>query len=328
MSLSEFDLIRRFFAAVGATRDDVLLGVGDDCALVQVPEGEQLAVTVDTLVEGVHFLPGCDPESLGHKALAVNLSDLAAMGARPAWATLALTLPAADPEWLSGFSSGLGSLARRFAVQLIGGDTTSGPLGITVQVQGFVPAGEALRRDAAAAGDLIAVTGTLGDAGLALRQRQAGLPPGRLDRRLDRPTPRVEAGLALRGIARAAIDVSDGLLADLGHICRASGVGASLELSALPLSPQVQAQVKASGDWTLPLSSGDDYELCVTIPASHWKRAVEETAAAGVELTRIGVIETETGIRCRNGKGVMVEAGNAGYQHFAASPDEPGDRDA
>ena len=209
MAVSEFDVIQRYFQPSRPTRADVHLGIGDDCALLSVPAGQQLAVSIDTLVENVHFLAGCDPEALGHKSLAVNLSDLAAMGAEPAWATLALTLPRVDEMWLSAFAKGFFSLAGRYGVALVGGDTTQGPLSITVQVHGFVAPDRALRRDGAKFGDLIAVTGSLGDAGLALltdyhRHDESEY----LKARLERPTPRVDAGLALAGVASAACTAS------------------------------------------------------------------------------------------------------------------------
>ncbi len=251
MALSEFELIRSYFSHTGCHRDDVVLGVGDDCALLQPPSGMQLAVSIDTLVEGVHFFPNTDPESLGHKTLAVNLSDLAAMGAQPAWVTLALTLPRSDPSWLEGFSRGFAALAKRYGVQLIGGDTTSGPLNISVQVHGFVEPAKALRRDAAQPGDLIYVTGTLGDAGLALLQARGDTVVGGgfegVMHCLERPEPRVDAGLAVTGTATGGIDISDGLLSDLGHICRASGVGARLQLTQIPLSAAVAAYIEAGG---------------------------------------------------------------------------------
>ena len=318
MAVSEFDLIQRYFSAIGGPREDVVLDIGDDCALLQVPEGRQLAVTVDSLVEGVHFPAGCDPEALGHKALAVNLSDLAAMGAEPAWATLALTLPEADGDWLAAFSRGLAALARRTGIRLVGGDTTRGPLSVTIQVQGLVRSGQALRRDGARPGDLVAVTGTLGDAGLALRQQQAGQSRNPLWQRLERPEPQLAAGRALVGIASAAIDVSDGLVADLGHVCRASGVGADLELARLPLSPALRQWVQDRGDWSLPLSAGDDYELCVTVPPAAWRSAVQRVADAGARLTRIGSIGTGAGVRCRTEDGRPLTLPTTGYRHFDA----------
>ena len=269
MTLSEFDLIQRFFSDCGTARGDVLVGVGDDAALLRVPAGMDLAVTLDAMVEGVHFLPDTDPTSLGHKVLAVNLSDLAAMGADPAWITLSLTLPASDPSWLASFSDGFCALARRAGVRLVGGDTTRGPLTISVAAKGLVPAGRALHRAGARGGDLIFVTGSLGDAGLGLRTRLDGVDvedPDYLLHRLERPEPRLAVGRALRGLATAAIDISDGLAADLGHVMSASGVGAIVELGRLPCSKSVAAFLTRTGDWSLPLSSGDDYELCFTVP--------------------------------------------------------------
>lgn len=321
MGISEFDLIRDYFAALTPGRDDVPLGVGDDCALLAVPAGQQLAVSMDTLVEGRHFSPGDDPEALGHKCLAVNLSDLAAMGAEPAWVTLALTLPEANPDWLAAFARGFGTLARAHGLQLVGGDTTRGPLSITVQVHGFVPPGRALRRDGAAVGDLIYVTGTLGDAGLALRAAQ-GQPVAPdalafLRDRLHRPTPRVAAGLALRGLASAAIDLSDGLASDLGHICERSGLGASLQIDRLPLSPGVAAYLAETADWALPLSAGDDYELCITVPAE--RRAELEALAAtwSCGLHWIGVMEQRPGLRVVLPDGRETDEIPTGYDHFA-----------
>ncbi len=259
MALSEFKLIQRFFANSGTHRADVRVGVGDDCAVLHLPAGKELVVSMDTLVEGVHFFKNADPESLGHKSLAVNLSDLAAMGAEPAWATLALTLPSVDEGWLEAFCRGFSSLAATHNVQLIGGDTTQGPLNITIQAHGFVDPGAALRRDGAQLGDLIYVTGTLGDAGLALQATERTRLPLSIQSRLDRPTPRLTEGQALVGLASAAIDISDGLISDLGHICDASGVGATLYVKDLPCSQAVRDYIKVSDDWALPLSTGDDY---------------------------------------------------------------------
>ena len=320
MPLSEFELIQRFFSPTGCCREDVLLGVGDDCALLQIPSGENLAVSIDTLVEGVHFHPDVDPELLGHKALAVNLSDLAAMGAVPAWATLALTLPRSDSAWLASFMRGFFTLADRHQVQLVGGDTTRGPLTISVQVHGFVPPGKALTRHTARAGDRIGVTGTLGDAGLALQQMAAVKPTSRyLRERLERPLPRLETGLALRGLANAAIDISDGLLADLGHICRRSGVGARLELQRLPLSVEVAEHVKKSGEWSLPLTAGDDYELCFSVPPARCQQAEAALGSLDGGLTWIGLIEQEPGVRCFGQDGCRIETGTGGYQHFQSA---------
>jgi thiamine-monophosphate kinase len=320
--LSEFDLIRTHFAHLGSRRTDVTLGVGDDCALLRVPPDQDLAVSIDTLVAGVHFLPDCDPEALGHKSLAVGLSDLAAMGAEPAWATLALTLPPdlprSRPNWVVGFCRGFDELARAHGVALVGGDTTSGPLSISIQVHGLVPRGLALRRSGARPGDLVCVSGTLGDAALALRRSLAGVPSSTALRgRLDRPIPRVGLGLALRGLATAAIDCSDGLAADLGHILNASEVGAELDLARLPLSAEVAVAVGEGGDWSLPLSGGDDYELCFTLKPQCEHTLGGIAAGCGVALTIIGRIVAEPGLRCRLPDGSDFALGRTGYDHFA-----------
>lgn len=316
--MSEFDLIRRFLSDVGTPRDDVELGVGDDCALLRVPSGRELAVGIDTLVAGVHFLPDCDPAALGWKALAVNLSDLAAVGAEPAWATLALTLPEPDEAWLAAFAGGFGELAAAEGVQLVGGDLTRGPLTITVQAHGFVPVDHVLRRVGARPGDLICVSGALGDAGLALRHLARGEPlDDYLRRRLERPAPRVALGEVLRGLATAAIDLSDGLVSDLGHILSASGCGARLELARLPLADQVAAAVAADDDWGLPLAAGDDYELCFTLPREAAGQLPVLAAAAGCPLTPIGEIQAGRGLRCLRADGSTWTPSGGGYDHFA-----------
>ncbi len=314
MAYSEFNLIDEFFADLGVGRDDVILGIGDDCALLDVAEGRLLAVSMDTLVRGVHFFADVDPESLGHKALAVGLSDLAAMGATPAWATLALTLPGIDRPWLRRFATGFGRLAARFGVQLVGGDTTRGPMSISVQVHGLVASDGALRRGGAGVGDDIYVSGTLGDAGLVVRARQGDWPgdAAMLNDRLDRPEPRLALGQALSGIATAAIDISDGLSSDLGHILRASGVGAAIDLSAIPRS----STVAAVGDWALPLASGDDYELCFSVPPAHAEALMKRLDRVDVEVTRIGVIEPTPGIRWRLANGDLLDVGK-GWEHFS-----------
>lgn len=321
MPLSEFSLIRTFFSRCGTERADVSLGVGDDGALLSVPPGQVLVATLDTLVSGVHFLPNVDPEALGHKALAVNLSDLAAMGAEPAWASLGLTLPAADPDWLSGFSRGLCDLARRFGVQLVGGDTTHGPLCLSLQLQGFVPAGAALLRSGARAGDRLFVTGTLGDAGLALRTLLRGEEPAtELRARLERPEPRLAVGLGLRGIASAAIDLSDGLVADLGHLLTASGVAAEVLLGELPRSPAVAAQ----GDWDLVIGSGDDYELCFSVPPDRLAALHRRAADWDVPIREIGRVVTGQGLRWIGPDGQPWRPGVAGYEHFGGNGEPDG----
>lgn len=323
MPASEFSLIDRFFAGRGVRRADVALGIGDDGALLQAPGGQQLVVTMDTLVEGVHFLSSVPPEALGHKALAVNLSDLAAMGATPAWATLALILPEPDEAWLERFCQGLFGLAERHGVQLVGGDTTHGPVTvITLQAHGFVPGGSALRRDGARPGDGIYVTGTPGDAGLALAalfdQAVVAAPHAEAARRrLEWPEPRIAQGLALRGVASAAIDVSDGLAQDLGHILDRSGTGAVLEVDELPLSPALRASLPPDAALTLALASGDDYELCFTVGPERVPALDRAAAAWGVRCTRVGFITAEPGLRLLRADGSPFPLERTGYDHFA-----------
>ncbi len=320
MSATEFEIICRYFARQSLQRDDVLAGIGDDAALLQVPTGSELAVCIDTLVAAVHFPAATPAAAIGHKALAVNLSDLAAMGATPAWVTLSLTLPDSDPAWLADFSQAFFQLADRFGVQLVGGDTTRGPLSITVQAHGFVPAGRALRRHGAQPGDRIYVTGTLGDAGLALQLRAQADPA--LRQQLDYPEPRVAAGQLLGAYASAAIDVSDGLLADLGHLLAASGQGASINVDALPRSAVFTATMQQPGFrqsglfYELPLSAGDDYELCFTVPAQSCAEMELALSKQSIVCTAIGVIEAHPGIRCHNANGDRYQAVNDGYQHF------------
>lgn len=313
--MGEFDLIARHFSVLAQPQRGVALGIGDDAALLSAPEaGEQWAVSTDTLVEGVHFAPGAAAEALGHKALAVNLSDLAAMGARPFVALLALTLPEAAEGWLRDFSRGFGALLRQHGLSLVGGDTTRGPLSITVTVIGRVPAGFALRRANAQVGDIVAVTGTLGDAALALRLGPGA--PSALARRLHRPEPRVDAGLVLRSLAHAAIDLSDGLLADLGHVCEASGVGASLRADLIPASADFLA-VSPADALALQVAGGDDYELCVCLPPESVSEAITALAETGVTLTVIGRCTRETGVRLLQADGSAADlAGQTGYRHF------------
>ena len=317
----EFDLIRDFFRDATAQRDDVVLGIGDDCALLEVPVGKQLAVSMDTLVVGRHFVADVDPELLGHKALAVNLSDLAAMGATPAWVTLSVTLPDADAEWVKRFMAGFTALAKRYQLTLIGGDTTRGPLAITVQVHGFVDQEKSLRRDAAKIGDLIYVTGQLGDAGLALMAQQGlYVKQGSLasfKQRLDRPEPRIELGRAATTHSRCAIDLSDGLGSDLGHICEESNVGALIYLDKLPMSDAVAEYVAESGDWSLPLSAGDDYELCMTVPAQHQAAFEAAMQQQEVPVTWIGMIEQGEQVRAMSPNGDVDAYVARGYDHFA-----------
>ena len=315
----EFGLIDRIRARARA-RDDVALGIGDDAALLVVPAGHQLVVTSDTLVAGVHFPEDTAPADIGWKALAVNLSDLAAMAATPAWCTLALTLPAPDADWLDAFLDGWDELAGEHALALVGGDTTRGPLAITVTAHGLVPTGQALRRDGARAGDDVWVTGTLGDAAAALAQwRARGLQSAKLRHRLDRPTPRVAAGLALRGLASAGIDVSDGLLADLGHVLAASGgLGAALDLGRLPTSRTLAEHVQdESRRWALQLAGGDDYELCFTAAPGDAFAIEQALAAAGVSAMAIGRVTATPGNVLTTPDGGAWVPPSAGFDHFA-----------
>jgi len=310
--MHEFDLIARIRARA-ALRGDVVLGIGDDCALLAPPPGMQLAVTMDTLNAGVHFPPETAPADIGWKALAVSLSDLAAMGADPAWCTLSLSLPEASEDFIDGFSDGFLSLAQQHDVALIGGDTTRGPLSISVTAHGLIEPDSALRRAGAQVGDAIWVSGTLGGAAGALRQwQQGGVMPPTLRDRLDRPTPRVALGRALRGVASSCIDISDGLLADLSHICRASGVAAQLDAQALPSSEALRQAFDTATRLALQASGGDDYELCFTAPAAQRDVLHALSQALNLPLTHIGDIVTGAGVCC---EGVDVAA--AGYQHFA-----------
>ncbi len=317
----EFALIRRYFSHLTPSRSDVLLGIGDDAALTRPPAGCVLATSVDTLVAGVHFLETVSPEALGHKALAVNLSDLAAMGADPAWVTLALTLPEIDNRWLQGFARGFSQLALAYGVQLIGGDTTRGPLSLTIQVQGFLPDGRGIRRDGARVGDDIYVTGTLGDAALALHRLKHDLTeePGieALLLRLERPHPRVAVGLAVRDMAHSAIDLSDGLAADLGHILESSGVGARVELSRLPCSAPVAEFIRARDDWSLAVAGGDDYELCLTLPEACRPEMAGLSHSLGLPITRIGRIEDTPGLRWYDETGRLWKPDRSGFDHFS-----------
>jgi thiamine-monophosphate kinase len=318
----EFSLIERIRARTEQLRDDVKLGIGDDAALLSVPAGQELAVAIDTLVEGVHFPLGTVPADIGWKALAVNLSDLAAMGASPAWALLALTLPEADVELIDGLADGFAQLARPHRLALVGGDTTRGPLTISVAVHGFVPAGLALRRDGARVGDAVLVTGTLGDAaaGLAcLSSRAADSPAAAREyllARLNRPEPRLSAGMALRGKASACIDISDGLLADLGHLCRASGVGAEIDAALLPRSSAMLGVFDEVAARDFALSGGDDYELCFTVPTQLVGDVQADLARLGCGCTRIGFIVAGSAVQVRDIDGSSMAFARQGWDHF------------
>ncbi len=315
-SSSEFDLIARHFTRPAA---NAVLGVGDDCALVDITNGMDLAVSTDTMVSGTHFFPDVDPETLGHKAL----SDMAAMGAMPYWAMLALTLPSVDHEWLAAFAKGFFDLAAEYNVSLIGGDTTRGPLTLTVTIMGEVPAGAALRRSGAKAGNDIWVSGNIGDAALAVAHRHGKLVLAEADyheavMRLYEPTPRVKLGQALRGMATSAIDVSDGLLADLGHICRLSGVGATVDLGSIPVSAIGAKHFSDDAALTAIVAGGDDYELCFTAPANSRESIAELTDMLGIPLSRIGQVKRGKGVSLlNNGKPVKIDG--RGFDHFSGS---------
>ena len=322
--MGEFDLIQRFFKSQSqVSTDAVPVGIGDDCAVINPTPGMQWLVSSDMLVEGRHFLSTVAPQRLGHKALAVNLSDLAACGATPRAFTLALSLPRADEVFLAGFAQGLFDLAQRHGIALVGGDTTQGPLNICITVMGEVPRGQALLRSGAKVGDDLYVSGTtLGDARLALEvfrgtAQLAGADFETVRRAMECPQPRVELGLALRGLARSAIDVSDGLLGDLGHILKASGVGACLNADALPRSAVLAAQDLAL-QRECGLAGGDDYELVFSAPSDEAGRAAVAAAAAasGTPVQRIGRIEAEPGLRLVDATGQPLLTQFSSFDHF------------
>jgi thiamine-monophosphate kinase len=322
--LSEFDLIKQYFRrARSGHAGQVVLGIGDDCALLAPTPGMQTAISTDLLIEGRHFFAGADARMLGHKSLAVNLSDLAAMGAKPVGFTLALSLPGADPEWLDAFSSGMFALADLHDCELIGGDTTRGPLAICITVFGEIAPGHALRRDAARAGHDIWISGTLGDARLALAGywKEIALAPEALALaapRMHLPTPRVELGraLAARPLAHAALDISDGLIGDLQHILDASKVGATLDVDALPAGPALAQQALALRR-RFTLAGGDDYELCFTAPASERAAVIAAAGSAGTLVTRVGTIDAEPGLRLVDAAGKALQMDVQGWDHFS-----------
>ncbi len=317
--MGEFDLIDRFFRRPVQRSP---LGIGDDCALLAPAPGMQLAVSTDMLVEGRHFLPTVDPQRLGHKCMAVNLSDLAACGATPLAFTLALSLPQASVDWLDPFSRGLLELADAHGCELVGGDTTRGPLTVGITIFGEVPAGGALLRGGAQAGDDIYVSGTLGDARLALEVFRGSLsvPQAVFDMaraRMECPTPRVALGQALRGVATAAIDISDGLAGDLGHILRQSGVGATLQAAALTGLLAAGDTVSERQRLTLALGGGDDYELAFTAPPAAREAVAQAGTRASTRITRIGQVDARAGLRVVDAQGRPVEASVRGFDHFS-----------
>jgi len=318
--LTEFELIERYFRDCGAARSDVIAGIGDDAALVAVPPDTELVVATDTLVAGVHFPQGAPAASIGHRALAVNLSDLAAMGARAAWALLALTIPRAEEAWLAEFAAGLAALARAHGVALVGGDTTRGPLTVTVQLLGTVPPGAALRRCGGRAGDALFVSGTPGDAaaGLALEERRLAAEPlalAYLRERFLRPTPRMALGERLRGHASACIDVSDGLLGDAGKLARASQTGVEISFAAVPVSEPLVRAVGEEQARTLALTGGDDYELLFAVHPEKVSAMLADLPPERWGYTRIGALRAAPGAEVLR-EGTVMQFSHSGYQHF------------
>jgi thiamine-monophosphate kinase len=323
-NLGEFELIRRYFARADrrvAASSGVELGIGDDAAVLRVPQGEELVVAVDTIVEGRHFPLQSDPRSIGHRALAVNLSDMAAMGAQPRWALLALTIPAAEEQWLEAFAGGLLALADQYQVELVGGDTTAGPLTVSVQILGSVPKGGALRRSGAKDGDLLVVTGSLGDAaaGLDVLERRPVAQTSSIEKalveRFEYPDPRVRFGLAARGIASAAMDISDGLAGDLPKLAQASALCAHVAIERLPLSAALRAAVAADKARDFALGGGDDYELLLTVSRQQYQQLASAAAGLGLPLARIGEMRRGSGVNwSMNGADFAVAA--TGYDHF------------
>ena len=319
--MSEFDLIRQLHERIngvdGSTPSACVVGIGDDAAVLDIPQDKQVVVTSDTLVEGVHFLTTTDAQSLGHKALAVNLSDLASMGAEPAWFFLALTLPAPDLSWLESFAQGMGDLARSAGVVLAGGDTTSGPLSITITAIGLVEPGMALTRDGARNGDLVVISGQLGNAAHALEVLKAGGMPDRASRAaLECPEPRLQLGQQLQGLATSCIDISDGLVADLGHILEASAGGAEINIDLLPGSASL-AGLPAAQRRHLQMCGGDDYELCFTIPVNRRKELDEIAKQCACPLTVIGKIDASGELVCTLANGNVFVSEGRGYDHFS-----------
>jgi thiamine-monophosphate kinase len=319
--MDEFELIHRYFSRLGVVRADVLLGVGDDAAILRATDDADLVAAVDTIVCGRHFLEGSDARSIGHRSLAVNLSDLAAMGACPAWAMLSLTLPQAEPDWLEGFARGFGDLACAHEVMLVGGDTTAGPLAVSVQIMGHVPRGAALRRGGGGAGDLLAVTGTIGDAGAGLALATGVLATddaaaaSELRRRFEYPTPRVEFGLAARGLASAAMDLSDGLVGDLPKLAAASGLGARVDVDRLPLSRALTAVAGRERARDFALGGGDDYELLLAVPPARFDALASRAAALNLTLTTIGELRRGNAVHWALESRSYVPAVQ-GYSHF------------
>lgn len=320
MSANEFELINSYFKTIPIHRRDVDVGIGDDAAVTSVPSGSKLVTTVDTLVSGIHFDSNVSAADLAHKAVAVNLSDLAAMGAEPAWITLSLTIPEIDHDWLKEFSQAIQDQCRYYDVQLIGGDTCRGRISVTIQAMGLVPDGLAIKRNTAEIGDLIYVTGTLGDAGAGLKLLQSDASEFNdeqhyLLKRLHNPTPRLEAGINLRQFASAAIDISDGLVQDLQHILDASQVGAHINMKKLPLSAQNLSVFGEKQAHSFALTAGDDYELCFTVNPELREKLERTFVTANTVITQIGHITADKSLQVKN-EDQLVEFENRGYDHF------------
>ncbi len=320
--MQEFETIDKFFKSNGVTRKDVNLGIGDDAAIVTVPDNYQLAITTDTLVSGVHFFADMDPRALGHRVVAVNLSDLAAMGAEPAWISLALTMPEVDENWLAEFSSGMHEIAEYFNVQIIGGDTTQGPLTISICAKGFVPNDKALTRSGAKNGDWIYVSGQLGDSGVAIDAHKGKLTLtsrhlASVTKRFHFPSPRVAAGQVLRGMASAAIDISDGLLSDLGHVLKQSGVGAHINIDKIPVSDALMESLNFEQRVPYMLAYGDDYELLFTVPEDKKGMLDINLSQYGVKAVCIGQVKGNAGEIALFNEGAPYTFEGNGFEHFS-----------
>jgi thiamine-monophosphate kinase len=321
MSLNEFELIENFFKHLTVPGPDVLCGIGDDCAVIKVPEGSELVVSVDTLVSGVHFFSSVNPYDLGYKSLAVNISDIAAMGARPKWVTLSITLPEIANSWLQDFTAGFSKLANKYSIALVGGDLTNGPLSVSVQIFGICDEGKSLKRNGARPGDDIYISGYLGAAAYALstlsseKDQNSSIHDYCHDRLL-RPEPRVVLGERLVDLATSAIDISDGLASDLGHITNASEVGASIMLSRIPLHEEIKNIEDENRIWETVLCVGDDYELCFTAPESTREEISNLINDLDYPVTRIGTIESTNEVNWLLANGVKFSPKKSGYKHF------------
>ena len=322
MALSEFELIKKYFQSLMEIDPSVKCGIGDDAAIIQIPQEMEVVLAMDTLLVNTHFVAETNPSDIGYKALAVNLSDIVAMGALPKWALLSISLPENDEDWLKEFASGFFELAERHSVSLVGGDMSRGPLSITIQIQGLLPVGTALKRDGAKNGDLIYVTDSLGDAGVGLDIIKGKLSIGKQHElfflnSLNRPNISVEAGLQLRGVASSAIDISDGLISDLGHILAASHVGADIEMDKIPLSKEMQMCIDKTISWNYALTSGDDYKLCFTTDAEKHDEISNIFRELKIPVSCIGRITTEAcKLNCKDSDGSCFEPSSQSYKHF------------